>query len=1013
MRTAPPRSTIALVTPISAVAPLHAPAAGHTGHVASRVTSTTFVGRSAEMAELELAFADAAAERASIAFVAGDSGVGKTRLVEELAARTKAARGRVLSGDCVELGEGELPYAPIVTALRALARTHDPILGELPPAVRTELATLLPELADSARAAAGDAAAQSRLFEALLWLLARMGEDAPILLAIEDLHWADRATRSFLAFLGRSLCRERALVVATYRADELHRRHPLRPLLAELEREPRARRIDLPPLTRDELTLQLRDILGEPPEDDLIDRVFIRSQGHPLFVEELLAAGLDGRGTLPPTLRDALMVRVERLSSDAQHVLRVIAVGQRLDDELLAAVTGLERRALHEALRDGVANHIVTVAPDGRYGFRHALLREVVHDDLLPGERSALDLALATALEARAERDGMSVYLAAGIAHHYTSAGDQPAGLRASVRAADAAERVHAYGQAAALLERVIELFDRVANPEELAGADRITLLERAATAHQLDGDTARQEALARAALALVDERSEPRQAARLLERLADAEWHLGQGKQALATTKHALSLLPEGEVSLERASLLAGQAKRLMLRGLHTEAIELSGEALALADALDDRELRGRALNTRGTALVGLGQVDEGVAAVRESLALAREEGAVWHVTLAYLNLADSLHVAGRLRDAQAVVAEARADGEARVSYTWLETMHAELAIDAGDWDEADELLGALRRGMVGTTLLNANLRRAELALGRGEHASARALLDEVVAVGRTVDEPQFTGVFGALRAELERREGSLDGARRAVQDALDRFETCTDDVSRLARLSAVGATVEADAAQRARDLGESDDERLALAQLDIHGARAEAAADRTGPVELAWLLSAQAERTRGVGAPDPAAFAAAAAAWDELERPYPAAVLRLREAEAWISAGDRAAASHASGAARETAAHLGARWLLAEVDGLAARARLDLGSDAPEPELGVVTDDDPFGLTPRERQVLELVAQGATNREIGASLFMAENTASVHVSRILAKLDVRSRTEAAGVAHRMRLTG
>jgi DNA-binding CsgD family transcriptional regulator/tetratricopeptide (TPR) repeat protein len=1005
-----------LVTPPMAVRTLPAASARDTGHVATRVTSSTFVGRSVELAELDAALADAAAGRASMAFVAGDSGVGKTRLVDEVAARAKSRGARVLSGDCVELGEGELPYAPIVTALRALARARDPILAELPPAVRVELATLLPELSDVdrvGRLGAADAAAQSRLFEALLWLLARMGEDAPLLLAIDDLHWADRATRSFFAFLGRSLCRERVLVVATYRSDELHRRHPLRPLLAELEREPRARRIDLPPLTRDELALQLRDILGDVPDHDLVDRVYTRSQGHPLFAEELLAAGIDGRSALPPTLRDALMVRVERLSPAAQQVLRVIAVGQRLDDELLAAVAELERPALNEALREGVANHIVAVTADGHYGFRHALLREVVDDDLLPGERSALDLALAAALEARAEREGMGVYLAAGIAHHYTAAGDQPAGLRASVRAADMAERVHAYGQAAALLERAIELFDRVPDAEALAGADRVALMQRAANAHQLDGDSARQEAVARAALALLDERAEPRRAARLLEQLADAEWHLGRGEQALATTKHALSLLPEGEVSRERAVLLSARAKRLLLRGLLTEAIEGANETLELSDALGDRTVRSRALNALGTSLVGLGRVDEGVAALREALALASEEGGGWHLTSAYLNLADSLYVAGRLREAEAVLEESADDQRAGIRHPWLLVLRAELATEAGEWDAADEILGSVPRGLVGTNLLNLNLRRAELALGRGDHASARAWIDEVRSIGVTVDEPQFTGVLGALQAELERREGDLDAARRAVQDALDRVETCTDDAARLARLSAVGATVEADAARRARDLGEGDARRAALARADIHVARAAAAAQRMGPPEVAWLLAASAERTRAAGEPDPAAFARAAAAWDDLGRPYHAGVLRLREAEAHVEAGDRDAAAAAAGVARETATSLGAGWLLAEVDGLAARARLDLGADAPEPELGIVTDDDPFGLTPRERQVLELVAQGATNREIGASLFMAEKTASVHVSRILAKLDVRSRTEAAGVAHRMRLTG
>jgi DNA-binding CsgD family transcriptional regulator/tetratricopeptide (TPR) repeat protein len=983
--------------------------------VATRVTSSTFVGRSVELAELEAVLSDAAAGRPSLAFVAGDSGVGKTRLLDEVAKRAKASGARILSGDCVELGEGELPYAPIVAALRALTRAQDPVLAELPAPVRAELTTLMPELDSASLGEPADAAAQVRLFEALLWLLNRLGQDQPVLLAIEDLHWADRATRSFIAFLGRSLCRERVVVVATYRSDELHRRHPLRPLLAELERDVRARRIELRPLTRDELALLVRDILGAPPSDEVVERVFGRSEGHPLFVEELLAASLDGRGALPPTLRDALMVRVERLSADAQEVLRVLAVGQRLDDELLGEVTGLEIAALHEALRDAVANHIVAVGAEGRYLFRHALLREVVHDDLLPGERAALDLRLARALEARAERAGLGVYLAAAIAHHYASAGDQPAALRASVRAADAAESVHAYGQAADLLERAVGLFDRVADPEAVAGADRTELLARAAEARQLDGDTVRQEALAGAALALIDERADPRRAVRVLETLQHAQWHLSRADEAVATAEHALALLPPGEISRERGSLLNIRATRLMLRGKHTSAVTAAREALEVAEALGDLNLRGRALNALGSSQMMLGEVDEGAALLREALELVLEEGSAKYRSVAYVNLADALHLAGRLREAQAVVDEGF-QGALGPNDEWLAILRAELAIEAGEWDEAERMLGDIRRRLVGTVLVNLDLRRAQLALGRGDHASARSWLDEAGAIGTDMmAEPQFSGVLGALRAELERREGDLDAARLAVQYALDRLETRTDDASRLARVSAMGATVEADAAQRARDLGEPDAERAALAQADLHVARAEAAAARNGRLELAWLRVARAERARAAGEPDPGAHAAAADAWDALERPYPAAVQRLGAAEAHVRAGDREAAAEAARAAREAAARLGAGWLRGEVDGLAARARLDLGdgrAPAPEPEVEAPAED-PFGLTPRERQVLELVARGATNREIGAELFMAEKTASVHVSRILAKLDVRSRTEAAGVAHRLRLTG
>jgi DNA-binding CsgD family transcriptional regulator len=183
-------------------------------------------------------------------------------------------------------------------------------------------------------------------------------------------------------------------------------------------------------------------------------------------------------------------------------------------------------------------------------------------------------------------------------------------------------------------------------------------------------------------------------------------------------------------------------------------------------------------------------------------------------------------------------------------------------------------------------------------------------------------------------------------------------------------------------------------------------------AAADGERPVERAWLGTAEAQHARAVGEPDPALWSAAAAAWDALEWPYEAALARWFEAEAHVIAGDRAAATTCAQAALAAARALGAGWLEGETEGLAARARLQLESASrePEPEEPVLAEE-PFGLTPRERQVLTLVAEGRTNREIGDTLYMAEKTASVHVSRILSKLGVRSRTEAAAVAHRLGL--
>ena len=974
------------------------------------------MGRSAELAGLEGALEEAIDGRPCLVFVAGDSGVGKTRLLSELAARARDRGVRILTGDCIELGEGELPYAPIVAMLRPLARDHDPVLGEIPPFARSELAALLPELGDGAGARRGpdpaDDSAQGRLFEALLWLLGRLCDAAPALLAIEDLHWADRATRAFLAFLGRNLSNERMLVVATYRADELHRRHPVRPLLAELERLSVSRRIELPALTRVEMSLQLGSLLGAAPDEDLVERVFARSEGYPLFVEELVAASADGRGPLPSTLRDALMARVERLPAAAQSVLAALAVGQRLDEELLAKITGLDEADLNGSLRAALASNILVIEQEGRYRFRHALLGEVVGDDLLPGERRAIDLRLAQALERRAERDGMSPYLAAAIANHYASAGDRPAALGAAVRAADAAEHVHAYGQAAALFEHAVELFERVPEAEQVAGMDRLELLARAAMDHKLEGNSARHEMLARAAVAQVDERAEPHRAARFLDILCDAQWHLGRGEESLATLEHGLSLVPPDDVSLVRGTLLRSWALTMMLRGRNTEAIEAAQEALKIAETLGDVRLRIRALNSLGTARMNLGEIDTGAAALREVLEVAKREGFVSEQNSAYVNLGDALHLGGRLSEARAVVEEG-VSRELPGNWNWLAILRGELAIEAGEWDRADEILGRIRRRPTGNGLVNLDLRRAELALGRGRHEEARALLDEAAGVGAGMDEPQFVGVLGALRAELERREGALESARRAVSNTVERLVAGSVEDVRLARVSAVGTAVEADTAQRARDLGDLEGERAALARADSHVARTPSVAEARLRLQAAWSLVARAERSRAAGRADPSAYALAADTWTELGRPYPAAVMRFRQAEALVEAGDRKAAVAAGREAHATAAALGAGWLNGEIEGLAARGRIRL-TDVPaaeSPERGESEVEDPFGLTRRERQVLELVARGSTNREIGEQLFMAEKTASVHVSRILAKLGVRSRTEAAGLAHRLGL--
>jgi DNA-binding CsgD family transcriptional regulator len=980
------------------------------------VTSARVVGRERELAELEAALADAASGRPSIAFVAGESGIGKTRLLREFVTHAQESDppARVICGDCVELGEGELPYAPLVAALRPLARAQDPVLEALPPAARAELAALLPGLAPAASDESPgerDDAAQARLFEALLQLFDELSREQPLVVQIEDIHWADRSTRAFLAFMARSLAHERVLLVATYRTDELHRRHPLRPLLAELERDATARRIELQALDRDELRELLGDILGAEPDGDLVARLWSRSEGNPLFTEELLAASLDGRAGLPPTLRDALMVRIERLGEDTQELLRVLAAGRRLDHGLLSDASGLDPASLRAALRESVASHIVAADAEGFHSFRHALLREVVHDDLLPGEHSDLHLALARALERRMELQGKSTYLTAGIAHHYFVAGDQKAALAASVSAARAAEHVHAYGEAAALLERALELWERVPEPAPLAGCDRIELLRRAAVAHQGHGDYARQEHLLRRALEMVDEQAEPRRAAVLLELTARALWSLNRSADAMRNAEHALELVSDGEPGEERARLLGWLAKARMLQGRYGEALEVASEAIDAAEAAGDTLAEGRALNARGFSLVGLGQTDEGIAELRRAVELAHNRENVSELGSAYTNLADALNQAGRTREALAVVERGRqVVSESSRPHDWLAVMIAELKWQLGEWDAAEAWLPPRERRYTPTTTMYVLLQRATFALGRGDHTAARQYLDEIEEFVADSTEPQYLGTWGAVRGALSLREGDIEAGRRAVDEALDRIEFCSEDANRIVRLSAVGVAIEAEAIERARDLGE--DVSLAQFRAEAMLARMRAGAEGDRPVERAWLAMAEAEATRVEGIPEPGCWAEAAEAWDALEWPYEATLARWRGAESQVQAGDREQAAARAGEALRAARELGAGWLERELEGLVARARLRLEgepvAEQPEPP---TEHDEPFGLTPRERQVLALVAEGRTNREIGDTLFMAEKTASVHVSRILAKLGVRSRTEAAAVAHRLGL--
>jgi DNA-binding CsgD family transcriptional regulator/tetratricopeptide (TPR) repeat protein len=989
----------------------------------SRLTSNHFVGRVGELAELELAVREATAGRPTLVLLGGDSGVGKTRLVGELEGRLAPAQEPgeaeplILRGDGVEQADGELPYAPLLGALRPLVRARHPALQALSSGSRAQLATILPGVEDDGRAPdrRPDPSSQLRLFECVLELIDCLSASRPLVLILEDMHWADRSTRAFVSFLARSLRQERVMLLLTYRADELHRRHPLRPLLSELDRLERARRIELEPFDREELGEALTDILGAQPDAPLLERLFARSEGNPLYTEELLAAGLDGRGAAPQSLRDAFLVRIERLGPDAQRVARAVAVGRALDEGAVAAATELDRDARQAALREAVAEQVLVTDDEGRFSFRHALLREALYDDLLPGERGDLHLALASHLEGDQSRGPEGeLERIADIARHYDAAGDQPAALRATIEAAGAAHRVMAFGEAASMTERALELWPRVPDAEAVAGSDHVELLARAAVARAIVDDRGRSDVLLGEALNELDPEREPARYARLLARQARVMWSLNRGDEAVRTGEGALAMLPAEDPEGIRPLLLAWLARVRFLRGRHRQSVADGEAALAAAVEAGDRVAECEVLNTLGMARVALQEVDEGVTLLRRAIQIARENEDLDSLATAYSNLADMLLIAGRTEESLATVREGLGSAPRHHprSHDWMTLTLSEVAFEAGEWTVAGESLSPPPSRVAGLLFIFRQLREAELSLGIGDEEAAAICLESVTRLVENSTEPQWIGLYGALAGELRARHGDLDGARAAVEQALDRIELCTDDVVRIARVSAVALGVEADRAQRARDLRDAAGRRDALTRARMHLARLDAAAQEGGPVERARLAQGRAEMARARGKSAHREWAKAADAWEAVKRPYPVAVARWREAEARVGAGERDQAARVAGDALEGARNLGAVWLSDEISALAERARLELGGEpAAAGQPPAPASEDPFGLTPRERQVLALLAQGATNRQIGAALFMAEKTASVHVSRILAKLGVQGRTEAAAVAHRQHL--
>jgi DNA-binding CsgD family transcriptional regulator/tetratricopeptide (TPR) repeat protein len=974
------------------------------------VRSSPMQGRDHELALLLRAYGRAQEGEPRVVVLVGEAGIGKSRLVDEIATRVRADGGRAIAGACLDLADGGLPLAPMAEAMRAIARTEAPdVLAGL-----VDDGGRVPGLLPGAGLSSTDEPlAAARLYEGALGLLRRLGESLPTLLVFEDVHWVDRATRDLVTFLVRNLTDERLFLVLTARSDDVAAETA--GWLAEIGRHPRVERLVLARLDRNAVRAQLTVLAGGVPGRQQLDRIFARSEGNPFFVEELVAGG---GGELPDTVVELITARLSQLSADAREAVRLVAIGGRsIDEALVAAVTDRPLDEIRGSLREAVEHRIlVGSSADTRIGFRHALVREVAAAELLTGEQAALHARLATVLAERPElAEPSPAGAAAELAYHWEAAGDDERALGAAIEAGAASARVAAWADADRQYERALRLAVRASLP---AGMDTVELHRRASEAAELNGDVGRARELAEMALASVDASMDSERMALLLTRLGYLRWAEGNTDAALAAYERAAGLLPADPPTALRGRVLASLANALFGQGRYEEARHTAEEAVATTDAAQAGPEAARARNVLGSVLVATGDVDAGLAELERSRDLATEHGpADMRVVSAY-NLAVNLAMAGRLAAAEVAARQGReaaqAEGLERRYGPDLAALEGDVLTRIGRWDEADAVMRAaiaLDPEGNGTTYLAIAIARLHALRGAADEAHEWFARVERMA-GEHIDA-DLAGYLARARAELALVERRADEALATCQAGLAPLEGTEDHFVRspllVLAISAAGDVAEA--ARARRDQAALDGARAEAAPL-LSELRAMQAA--SAPTVGALVSLAEAEWSRLEDGTDPDPWRVAAPLLAAIPDPHAAAVASFRAAEAALRRdGVRAAVADELRTAATTASALRCAPLQRAVDDLARRSRTDLTPRAePSPPPDAAGAPAPqTNLSRREIEVLRLVADGRTNGEIAEELFITRKTAGVHVTHILDKLGVANRVEAAMAASRLGL--
>ncbi|WP_168627393.1 helix-turn-helix transcriptional regulator [Cryobacterium sp. BB307] len=942
------------------------------------------VGRQSELEALRAVFDEAAAGSTRVVLISGEAGIGKTRLLEELAAEV-ADESDVIVTHCLDYGAVVVPYAPISGLLRELVESHG---REAVDKAAGTGRRMLSEFIDGSKLSPtrDDRMGVDRLNDAITTVLENLAASKPLVIVIEDLHWADPATLDFLRFVARAGVRSGLLFALSFRSDEVKRGHPLRTFLAELERNRRVDRITLPRLTRTQVRDQARSILGTAPDADRTLALFERSEGVPFFVEELVC--FDRAGGVPDTLRELLLNRYDALGDSARALMRILAAGgERVEHDLLAAVVD-DPGTLDDDAREAIDAGLISIH-DRDYAFRHALVRDAVREELLPGEATRFNTRYAQALTAEEGAPGERAGRATRIASHWMEAHDVQRAFAASITAMDLSLDAFAYASAAQLGERALELWDLVAEPDATAAMSRVDLLREVSGAWYQDGDMGR--ALAMVDLALRETSPEdPTRHADVLRQKAAIRDHSG-ATDAPQLYEQALDVLGDRDPVL-RTWILAELAAQYMLIGNLDDGIRRATEALENAPR-EARRFASVAANVRGCSRLSLMDISGGL----EDLELAKELAGRDPDALLryYVNASDSLALLGDFPRSLEVASEglrlARANGVERSVGSILAVNTVDPLFALGQWEHADELID---RSLELDPPLSFKIfmRAAKLRslLWRGQVDKAWELYGKWRPVMTSLGshQAQVRLCVAAVAGHLAFARGDLDSAWEAVSSL---FSEQTPASGWTLPLAGIAARVLA-AKRRALLARGAEAPVLTVEEEQL---RACLARDEGWPTHSLWSTVVDAELSGSLATGDDPD------AWQRLvdhpDLPGAAVVLRLLArlglARAFLESGDRARAAETLDAVLADADDVGAKLVVATAEQLLQRAGI-------RGERAVVPGNE---LTARERQVLELIGQGLSNAQIAGRLFISPKTVSVHVSAILRKLGAASRTEAA----------